>query len=62
MIMGWFFAWVKSREEKDWLFVRFLEVLKCGGVELYLVVLGVVMGGGVILGVWNGDGIGLGYC
>ena len=40
----------------------FLEVLKCGEVELYLVVLGVVMGGGVILGVWSGDGIGLGFC
>ena len=62
VIMGWFFAWVKSSEEKAWLFVGFLRVLKCGGVEIYLVVLGVVMGGGVILGVWSGDGIGLGFC
>ena len=62
VIMWWFFAWVKSSEEKAWLFVGFLGVLKCGGVELYLVVLGVVMGGGIMLGVWSGDGIGLGFC
>ena len=62
VIMGWFFAWVKSSEEKAWLFAGFLEVLKCGVVELYLVVLGVVMGGGIMLGVWSGDGIGLGFC
>ena len=51
MIIRWFFAWVKSSEEKAWLFVGFLGVLKCVGIELYLVVLGVVMGGGIMLGV-----------
>ena len=62
VIIGWFFAWVKSSEEKAWLFAGFFEVLKGGGVELYLVVLGVVMGGGIMLGVRSGDGIGLGFC
>ena len=60
--MGWVFAWVASSEGKAWLFVGFLRVLKGGGVELYLVVLGVVMGGGAMLRVWRGDGIGLGFC
>ena len=47
MIMGWVFAWVASSEGKAWLFVGFLRVLK---------------GGGAMLGVWRGDGIGLGFC
>ena len=62
MIMGWVFAWVASSEGKAWLFVGFLRVLKGGGVELYLVVLGVVMGGGAMLRVWRGDGIRLVFC
>ena len=62
MIMGWVFAWVTLSEEKAWLFVGFLRVLKYGGVELYLVVLGVVMGGGAMFKVWSGDGIELGFC
>ena len=62
MIMGWVLAWVTSSKGKAWLFVGFLGVLKGGGVELYLVMLGVVMGGGAMLGVWRGDGIGLGFC
>ena len=30
--------------------------------RVIFVVLGVVMGGGIMLGVWSGDGIGLGFC
>ena len=62
VIMGWVFAWVKSSMGKAWLFMGFFGVLHGGGVRLSLVVLGVFMGGRARLGVWWGDGIGLGFC